>query len=87
MTATFSQGIITAVNRKIEGVTYIQHDAAISPGNSGGPLLNKYGEVIGINTWTLEDSQNLNFAVSSSVLLEMKYSTPLTMEQFYDKTH
>jgi WD40 repeat protein len=44
--------------------TWIQTTAPISSGNSGGPLLNMNGEVVGVNTWTLSSGQNLNFAVS-----------------------
>ena len=85
LTATFSDGIITYTDRIIDGVRYTQHDAPISSGNSGGPLINKYGEVIGINTWTVRESQNLNFAICTSELDNLRYSTPLTMAQFYEK--
>lgn len=71
MTATFSDGMITYANRKVEGVTYTQHDAPISSGNSGGPLINQYGEVIGINTLTVKESQNLNFAINISELKKL----------------
>jgi len=81
LTGTFSQGIITYANRKLDGVSYVQHDAAISGGNSGGPLLNSYGEVIGINSWTLEDSQNLNFAISVRELSKLKETSPKTLSQ------
>lgn len=52
---TVTSGIISAVNRKIKAQdgseqTYLQTDAAINSGNSGGPLLNVYGQVIGINS-------------------------------------
>lgn len=50
-----TQGIVSATGRSGDGIgninDFIQTDAAINQGNSGGPLLNIYGEVIGINTW------------------------------------
>ena len=84
LTATFSQGIITS-NRELDGVVYVQHDAAISSGNSGGPLINEYGEVIAINTMTVKDSQNLNFAINVSELDNLKYNEQLTMSEFFEK--
>ncbi len=56
-------GIVSGELREFFGASYIQTDASISPGNSGGPLLNSYGEVIGITTMSISDSQNINFAV------------------------
>ena len=85
LTATFSQGIITYADRELDGVHYVQHDAAISGGNSGGPLINEFGEIIGINKGTYKDSQNLNFAISVRELDNLKYGTPLTVAQFYEK--
>ncbi len=85
LTATFSQGIITYADREIGEVHYVQHDAAISSGNSGGPLINQYGEIIGINTMTIRDSQNLNFAISVKELSNLTYGTSLTLAQFYEK--
>ena len=85
LTSTFSQGIVTFANREIDGVKYVQHDAAISSGNSGGPLVNSYCEVIGINTMTIKDSQNLNFAISVNEIDNLNFSTPLTFAEFYEK--
>ena len=74
LAGTITRGIVSAVrypSGDLEGVapnyvTLIQTDASISPGNSGGPLVNSKGEVIGINTFNIDygKSQNLNFAVS-----------------------
>jgi S1-C subfamily serine protease len=44
---------------------WIQTTAPISQGNSGGPLVNADGEVVGVNTWVLNSGQSLNFAVSA----------------------
>lgn len=82
---TMSQGIITYSNRELDGVVYVQHDAAISGGNSGGPLINEYGEVIGINTMTIRDSQNLNFAISVDEIDNLVFGDPMTMQQVFDK--
>ena len=58
---------------------WIQTSAPISSGNSGGPLVNEKGEVVGIMTWTRSDGQNLNFAVAAKhvkTLLESAATTP-----------
>lgn len=69
---SISKGIISALGRKIDGIggvkihDIIQTDAAINQGNSGGPLLNSKGELIGVNTMivsTSGSSAGLGFAV------------------------
>ena len=68
-----SAGIISARNRALSGTydDYIQTDAAINRGNSGGPLFNMDGQVIGVNTAILSPnggSIGIGFAMSSSVV-------------------
>lgn len=65
-----TQGIVSATGRDGSGIgnisDFIQTDAAINQGNSGGPLVNIYGEIIGINTWIASQSggsQGLGFAI------------------------
>ncbi|MDH3980461.1 MAG: trypsin-like peptidase domain-containing protein [Gammaproteobacteria bacterium] len=70
---TVSKGIISGLNRNLSRgpmnwlVPYIQTDAALSPGNSGGPLVNLCGEVIGINSAILEEGENIGFAVPINI--------------------
>ncbi|MBC8537059.1 trypsin-like peptidase domain-containing protein [Feifania hominis] len=65
---SISQGIISSVERVVDGFPYIQFTAPISPGNSGGALVNSRGEVIGIPTWHITNTQNLNFAVPATAI-------------------
>jgi serine protease Do len=60
---TATEGIVSRASRLQDDLEYIQIDAAINPGNSGGPLLNSDGEVIGINTFIIQNSNNLGFAL------------------------
>lgn len=83
---TVTRGIVSAVRRSgsdlktvsPEGSTVIQTDAAVNPGNSGGPLVNSEGEVIGIVTFQKTASQGLNFAISIiDVLEELQVKRPV----------
>jgi tetratricopeptide (TPR) repeat protein len=63
---TVTRGIISAFREGDSAVHYIQIDAALNPGNSGGPLITRKGTVAGVNTWQFKGMQGLNFAVASS---------------------
>lgn len=63
MAYTLTKGVISAQNREIRGNRYIQIDAAINEGNSGGPLLNDSGQVLGINTLKMSDSEGIGLAI------------------------
>lgn len=66
---TISRGVVSAF-RSYRGWDQglIQIDAAISPGSSGSPVLNVFGEVIGIATLKMEDCENCNFCISSMLI-------------------
>ena len=64
---TFSDGTISGP-REIGNQTLLQMTAPISPGNSGGPVLNEKGEVIGLSFVTLEDGQSLDCVIPSNYL-------------------
>jgi len=69
---TVTKGIVSEVGKLAsETGTWVQTDAALNPGNSGGPLLNTYGEVVGINTLKAEDRQGIGFALSASDLVAL----------------
>lgn len=63
-----TQGIISKVVKDKEVTQYIQHDAALNPGNSGGPLINTQGHIIGINSFQIANSDNLGFALAAGII-------------------
>jgi hypothetical protein len=67
---TFSQGIVSGI-RTIGGDKLLQITAPISPGSSGGPVINARGEVVGVAVAAFSEGQNLNFAIPSSYLASL----------------
>ena len=58
-----TEGIVSRASRLQDDLEYIQTDTAINPGNSGGPLLNEKGDVVGINTFIIQNANNLGFSL------------------------
>ncbi len=96
---TFTRGIVSALNREIAApdgskiTGAIQTDAALNPGNSGGPLIDQEGDVIGVNSQIASDaartegsqpgSTGVGFAISSNTVAE----AVKTMESGHGVTH
>jgi serine protease Do len=72
---TLSEGIIASADRIIAGQKLIQHTAAVNPGNSGGPLLSPFGEIIGIVTSKAE-LENVSFAIPAARIIEILKENP-----------
>jgi S1-C subfamily serine protease len=70
MSGTFTDGMVSG-KRPLEGVSMLQISAPISPGSSGGPVMNERGEVIGVATMMVMGGQNLNMAVPVRYALPM----------------
>src|SRR5258706_4860517 len=65
--ATFNPGIITAIKRNVTNTPVFQSNVAIYRGNSGGPAVNRAGEVVGISTWGRSDAESIKFLVPINV--------------------
>lgn len=71
MDYSITDGLISQVRHLSEQLTILQISAPISPGSSGGPLFNQFGEVIGVTTMIVTQGQNINLAVPTNYLRPM----------------
>ncbi len=70
MPYTITEGVISAPNQLIQGRTYLQTDAAVNPGNSGGPMLNAAGQLIAVTTSKLTQADNVGFGIPVKNLVQ-----------------
>ena len=81
--ATVSEGIVSSVRKLPQDGEIIQITAPVSPGSSGSPLLNMKGKVIGVVFAQLKEGQNLNFAIPSKYIAQLKYNKGLPFHEWY----
>lgn len=86
LTGTFSEGLVSTAERNVDDVPYIQISAPISHGNSGGPVVNAMGQVVGIASAGFEEGQNLNLALPITILDQISTEHPILMQEFYETT-
>lgn len=79
---TATQGIVSNTLHQQNDITYLQHDAALNPGNSGGPLINALGRVVGVNTFIIRDGNNIGFSLPVSYLKETLDEYKLYYKEF-----
>lgn len=83
---TVATGIVSGMRQQENGVTLVQISVPISHGNSGSPVLNLDGEVMGVARSSIEQGQNLNFAVSAEHVRALKPGQPVPIWEPRPKT-
>ena len=78
---SLSEGIVSTAKRDVDGQTYIQTTASVTHGNSGGPLIDSYGKVVGIVSAGFGDGLDLNLAIPSSELNTIDLHHPKTLQE------
>jgi len=73
---SISDGLLSQV-QKVDGFNQYQVSCPFSPGNSGGPILNNHGEVVGVAAWTRNGAQNVNFATPALEAFALKSDAPV----------
>ena len=80
---TVTEGIISSNRQLLDGKYYIQTDAAVNPGNSGGPMITPDGQVIGITTCKFAKAENMGFALPADhIISELEYFIQNPVSQF-----
>ena len=85
LTGTLSEGIVSTAYRFYEDMIYHQSTAYISKNSGGGPLLNQFGEVIGVNTLMLLGEQNVYLAVDIRYINQLNRKKPKPIQVLYDE--
>ena len=81
MAYTLTKGVISSKDRYVGKTRYIQTDAAINKGNSGGPLLDNNGCVIGINSMKLTDSEGIGLALTIDDVISILKENDIPLDE------
>jgi serine protease Do len=74
MPFSITEGIVSSPNQIMDGRRYIQTDAAVNPGNSGGPVVAADGNLVGITTAKFQEADNMGFAIPADIMgTQFKY--------------
>lgn len=85
-TSSMAFGIISNTALMLDGTAYIQHDIPYNSGYVGSPLINKYGEVIGVNAGCIGDDR-INVAARAADLEALDYSNPMPVAEYGSLTY
>jgi serine protease Do len=78
---TISKGVVSSRNRMINDINYLQTDVSLNPGNSGGPVVNEEGDVVGVADMVVGVGRGLGFAVSNSRIFAFASQLRLSLER------
>ncbi len=70
MPFTVTEGIVSSPNQPMQGRNYVQTDAAVNPGNSGGPMLNENGVLVGVTTSKFTEADNVGFGIKHTDVIK-----------------
>ncbi|MDH3244339.1 MAG: trypsin-like peptidase domain-containing protein [Saprospiraceae bacterium] len=84
---TATNGIVSNASHRLNDMIYIQHDAALNPGNSGGPLVSMDAGVAGVNTFIIRDGNNIGFSLPSRHLAEAIFDFEKGGSQYAARCH
>lgn len=82
---TMTRGVVSHPDRRLNGQVLIQTDLAINRGNSGGPLVNRAGELLGVVQGTLRAGQGIHFAIPAGKLGELMRDSGLQAPLVHDR--
>ena len=83
---TLTKGVVSSKDRKVGGQSFVQTDAAINSGNSGGPLLDENGAVVGINSYKFSDAEGIGLAIPVNVVTAYIDSQNIDLNAEYHPT-